>query len=111
LLHAERERQTPVGASLRRTAKVGRRPDDDAVLAVMRRWFWTVPSDRGFSLFGFPENRRQALVLDEWLETRAESLDACLAFKGIDSADGSVAAHYRDQGLLVELNQSLPSGA
>ena len=105
LLRAERARQTPVGAALRRAERAGRNPGDDAVLAVMRRWFWTRAADRGFALSGFPRNVRQALVFDEWLEDRGEALDACVAFRGSGPDLDAVAAHYCDRGLLVALDE------
>ena len=72
---------------------------EEAVLVAMRRWFWTRKPDAGFLLTGFPATLLQALVFDEWLEARSESLTAVLAASG---ADGSLVDHYRTQGLLDE---------
>jgi len=107
LLRAERGRQTPVGAALRRAEQAGRAPADEAVLAVMRRWFFGRAADRGFTLAGFPLNLRQALALDEWLEARGEALDGCLQPVDAPGADREVVAHYRDLGLLIQV----PAGA
>jgi adenylate kinase len=103
LLRAERGRQTPIGAALRRAEKAHGVPTDETVLAVMRRWFFGRSADRGFALIGFPQNRRQALAFDEWLEARGETLDACLHPSGLVPVSPEVIAHYRDLGLLTEL--------
>lgn len=101
LLRDESVRQTPLGAALRRSAKAHLAPTDDTVLALLRRWYFARRPDSGFRLLGFPRNLRQSLVLDEWLESRGESLDACVLFTTPDSRPSPVADHYRDQGLLV----------
>ena len=67
-------------------------------LSLLRKWFWARKPDAGFLLEGFPATLLQALVFDEWLETRGETLTACLAADP-RSAD-SVVTHYRTQGLL-----------
>ena len=64
----------------------------------MRRWFWARKPDAGFLLEGFPATVLQALVFDEWLEARGETLARCFAADPL-SAD-SVVTHYRTQGLL-----------
>ena len=72
----------------------------------MRRWFFSRPADHGFAIDGFPRTCRQALVFDEWLEARGESLDACLLPAGAIMED-AVVAHYRDHGLLIGLPAAL----
>jgi len=68
-------------------------------LAVFRRWFWARKPDAGFLLEGFPATLLQARVLDDWLETRNETLTGCFA-ADVLSAD-PVVTHYRTQGLLL----------
>jgi hypothetical protein len=68
-----------------------------------RRWFWSRKSGRGFALFGFPADLAESLALDEWLETRGESLAACVLLGDsslFPSALRQVADRYFDQGLL-----------
>jgi len=55
-------------------------PPEAATHAVMRRWFWSRKSHCGFALSGFPENRRDASLFDEWLENRDEALTGCIWF-------------------------------
>jgi adenylate kinase len=99
LFEAERGRPTPVGAAFRRAAQAGQPAADEAILAVMRRWYFSRAADRGFALAGFPRNRLQALAFDDWLDARGESLDACL-WPVEETPAGEVVAHYRDLGLL-----------
>ncbi len=81
LFRDEIERGTPLGQQCAR-AKVARGPVSDEVAnAVLRRWFWSRKSTRGFALSGFPENAGQAVVLDEWLENRDEALTGCIWFE------------------------------
>lgn len=101
LLRDESVRQTPLGAALRRSAKALTGPTEDTVLALLRRWYFSRRADCGFRLVGFPRTVRQSLVFDEWLETRGESLDACVLFTSYESRPSVVADHYRDQGLLI----------
>lgn len=102
LLSAESQRQTSLGAALRRAAKEGVVPDDETVLAVVRRWYFARRAESGFRLLGFPRTALQALVFDEWLEVRGEDLDACLVVAG---SSGPAADHYRTRGLLVEADE------
>ena len=74
--------------------------------ALLRKWFWARKPDAGFLLEGFPATLLQALVFDEWLETRGETLTACFASDPL-SAD-PVATHYRTQGVPFE---TLPAAA
>jgi adenylate kinase len=71
---------------------------DQLHLAVLRKWFWARKPDAGFLLEGFPATLLQALVFDEWLDARGESLTAVIA---PDPASADVANHYRTQGLLA----------
>ena len=73
--------------------------DEAATLALLRRWFFARKPDAGFVLTDFPATLLQALVFDEWLETRCEALDAVVAAPG---AAPVLVAHYRNLGLLAE---------
>jgi adenylate kinase len=68
----------------------------------MRRWFFARKPDAGFVLTDFPATLLQALVLDEWLEARDETLSGVLAGPG---SNESVVSHYRTLGLLVEASE------
>lgn len=102
LLSAESQRQTPSGAALRRAAKSACAPADETVLAVLRRWYFARRVERGFLLHGFPCNVLQAVVFDEWLEARGETLDACVVVGGAESVP-TTAAYYRNRGVLLEV--------
>jgi adenylate kinase len=65
----------------------------------MRRWFFARKPDAGFVLTDYPATLLQAQVLDEWLETRGESLDAVWAGPG---APAAVVTHYRELGLTAD---------
>ena len=83
---------------------ISRRPvsseaEEDAMLALMRRWFFARKPDAGFVLTDFPATLLQARVFDEWLEARGEDLSAVFA---VDSAPEPIVAHYRSLGLLNE---------
>ena len=75
------------------------RKAEEAVLAAMRRWFWTRKPDAGFLLKDFPATLLQAQVFDEWLEARSESLSAVCAAPGVPEG---IVDYYRNQGLLEE---------
>jgi len=86
---------------------------DEAVLALMRRWFFARKPDAGFVLADFPATLLQAKVFDEWLDVRGETLDAVRAGPG---APAAVVAHYRALGLAADVAPSrllplLPEGA
>ncbi|MBL9200370.1 MAG: hypothetical protein JNL39_07670 [Opitutaceae bacterium] len=72
---------------------------EHSLLARMRRWFFARKPDAGFLLTGFPATLLQAMVLDEWLEARGETLDS--VFLGTGAA-AAVVQHYRTLGLLDE---------
>jgi adenylate kinase len=81
--------------------EISRRPGpagDEATLAAMRRWFFARKPEAGFVLTDFPATLLQAKVFDEWLEARAETLDAAFASP---PADAGVIEHYRTHGLLI----------
>ncbi|HLP02985.1 MAG TPA: nucleoside monophosphate kinase [Opitutaceae bacterium] len=103
LLSAESQRDTPLGAALRRAAKSRRTPDDNTVLAVLRRWYFARRAESGFRLLGFPRSALQAIVFDEWLETRGESLNACIQLHPPADVSSPAADYYRERGLLIEL--------
>lgn len=71
---------------------------DRLQLALLRKWFWARKPDAGFLLEGFPATLLQALVFDEWLEARGETLTACFAADPL--AAEPVVTHYRTQGFL-----------
>ena len=73
--------------------------DEAFRLAPMRHWFFSRKPDAGFVLTDFPATLLQAKVLDEWLASRDESLDAVIAAPG---ADLRLIEHYRSLGLLSE---------
>lgn len=70
----------------------------ERTLAALRRWYWTRKPDAGFLLEGFPATLLQAIVFDEWLEARAENLDAVIA---ASDADSQLIQYYSDRGLPV----------
>ena len=100
LVQQEISRRTPLGQqagqALARSAT--RQNADHLHLALLRKWFWARKPDAGFLLEGYPATLLQALVIDEWLEARGETLAACFAADPL-SAD-PVITHYRTQGLL-----------
>jgi adenylate kinase len=98
LVQQEISRRTPLGQQAAAVLTRGSAAPDQLHLAVMRKWFWARKPDAGFLLEGFPATVLQALVFDEWLEARGETLARCFAADPL-SAD-SVVTHYRTQGLL-----------
>ncbi len=98
LVQQEISRRTSPGQQAVAVVSRGLAAPDRITLALLRKWFWARKPDAGFLLEGFPATLLQALVFDEWLETRGETLTACLAADP-RSAD-SVVTHYRTQGLL-----------
>lgn len=106
LLSAESQRQTPLGAALRRAVKSRCAPADETVLAVLRRWYFARRAESGFRLLGFPRTALQSLVFDEWLEARGESLDACVWLVPAAGPEPVVAGYYRQRGLLLEVSEA-----
>lgn len=82
----------------RRTRSALPRDLNQLHLALLRKWFWARKPDAGFLLEGFPATLLQALVFDEWLEARGETLTGCFAPHPLLAEP--VATHYRTQGLL-----------
>jgi adenylate kinase len=80
---------------------------EEALLALLRRWFFARKPDAGFVLTDFPATLLQAKVFDEWLDARDEALHGVFVGPG---ADSSVVEHYRVLGLLMEPGH-LPSDA
>lgn len=100
LMRQEISRRSAVGVAAEKAARLGKVPDDETTLALMRRWFWARKPDAGFALSGFPATLLQAKVFDEWLEARDETLHGVVA--GDASAATSVIEHYRTLGLVIE---------
>ena len=98
-MQQEISRRTPLGQQAASAATRGSAVPGQLHLAILRKWFWARKPDAGFLLEGFPATLLQALVFDEWLETRGETLTACFAADP-HSAD-PVLTHYRTQGLQV----------
>ena len=85
-------------------SEISRRPasaaaSEAAILAAMRKWFFSRKPDAGFVLTDFPATLLQAKVFDEWLDARDESLQGVLAGPG---SSESLVQHYRTLGLLIE---------
>ena len=97
-MQQEISRRTPVGQQAASAITRGSAVPDQLHLVLLRKWFWARKPDAGFLLEGFPATLLQALVFDEWLEARGETLTAGLAADPL-SVD-PVITHYRTQGLL-----------
>ncbi len=78
LLSREIAGKTTLGNAAARRRAAGLPVPDETLLAIMRRWFWGRRANRGFGLTGFPTTVAQAMVFDQWLDERDESLTACL---------------------------------
>jgi len=98
LVRRESLRPNALGSAARESVETGTAPDD-LLISVFRRWFWSRKAGSGFCLHGFPANRLQAAVLDEWMEARDETLDACVV--STETADAEVTRHYRTLGVPV----------
>ena len=79
----------------RRTRSALPRDVNQLHLALLRKWFWARKPDAGFLLEGFPATLLQALVFDEWLEARGETLTACFA---APATPAEIVTYYRTQG-------------
>jgi adenylate kinase len=99
LVRRESLRPNALGSAARETVESGATAPDDLLISIFRRWFWSRKAASGFCLHGFPANRLQAAVLDEWMEARDETLDACVVSK--ETADSEVAQHYRTLGVSI----------
>jgi adenylate kinase len=71
----------------------------DPALAAMRRWFFTRKPDAGFVLTDFPATLLQAIMFDEWLDARGESLQGVVAG---GNTSPEIVEHYRTLGLFIE---------
>lgn len=98
-MQQEISRRTPLGQQAGQALTRGSAVPDRIHLALLRKWFWARKPDAGFLLEGFPATLLQALVFDEWLEARDETLTACLV---APSASADVVTYYRTQGLACE---------
>lgn len=76
-------------------------------MALLRRWFWTRKPDAGFLLKDFPATLLQALVFDEWLDARNETLDAVITLR---STPVDLSRHYQRQGVAVTLDDLVVLG-
>ena len=99
LIRRESLRPTALGAAARRASDGASTASDDLIINLFRRWFWSRKAGSGFCIHGFPANRLQADVLDEWMEARDETLDACVVSE--EAAGHEVARHYRTLGVSV----------
>ena len=90
----------------RRTRSALPRDVNQLHLPLLRKWFWARKPDAGFLLEGFPATLLQALVFDEWLEARGETLTGCFALDPLSAEP--VVTHYRTSGLL---RGALPAAA
>lgn len=108
LVQQEISRRTSLGQKAEQAIARSAYPQnaDQLHLAVLRKWFWARKPDAGFLLEGFPATLLQALVFDEWLETRGETLTAVFSADrhpaGVSAASAqteAVATYYRTQGL------------
>ena len=98
-MQQEISRRTPLGQKAAAAlARSGASLSDDLTLAVLRKWFWARKPDAGYLLEGFPATLLQAIVFDEWIESRGETLTAVLDSA---AAPAAVVSHYRTQGLLT----------
>ena len=97
-MQQEISRRTPSGQQAASAVTRGSAVPDQLHLAILRKWFWARKPDAGFLLEGYPATLLQALVFDEWLEARGETLTAC--FAPDPHAAEPVVTHYRTQGLL-----------
>lgn len=100
LMRQEISRRTPLGLTAERAARQGKPMAEETTLALMRRWFWTRKPDAGYALTGFPATLLQALVFDEWLDARDETLHGVIV--GDDASAQPVIEHYRTLGLAIE---------
>jgi adenylate kinase len=98
LVQQEISRRTPTGQQAAQALTRGSAVPDQLQLALLRKWFWARKPDAGFLLEGFPATLLQALVFDEWLEARGETLTGCFALH--PHSPETVVTHYRTQGLL-----------
>jgi adenylate kinase len=109
LIQSERDRHTPSGHALEKAERNGVSASDEIMIAVARKWFWSRKNGCGFVLAGFPSNLAQALVFDEWLEARGETLDLVvhLVGSGVSDRDTEVVAEYFErQSILARIDSN-----
>lgn len=99
LVRRESLRPTALGAAARDSIANTATAPDELLISIFRRWFWSRKAGSGFCLHGFPSNRLQAAIFDEWMDARDESLDACVVSQ--ETAGDEVACHYRALGVAV----------
>ncbi|HEY5550802.1 MAG TPA: nucleoside monophosphate kinase [Opitutaceae bacterium] len=107
LVRRESLRPTALGAAARDTVAGAAIATDVLLISIFRRWFWSRKAGSGFCLHGFPASRLQATILDEWMDARDETIDACVISDG--TADHEVARHYRTLGVPVISGKDLES--
>ncbi|HUG11892.1 MAG TPA: nucleoside monophosphate kinase [Opitutaceae bacterium] len=107
LIRRESLRPTSLGAAARDSVAAAMTAPDELLISIFRRWFWSRKAGSGFCLHGFPANRLQAAVLDEWMDARDETLDACVVSQ--ETADNEIASHYSALGVAVVSEGDLES--
>ena len=110
LVSQEISRRSPLGQSALLAMQRGTTVPAEITVALARRWFMARKPDAGFALTGFPATLLQARILDEWLDSRDESLDAVVAFTPA-AARGELADYYRLHGLFVEDEASVAAAS
>lgn len=103
LIRIECERSSTLGSAVEKARRAGRPVSDETLVAIARKWFWSRRAGRGFILEGFPSNPAQAMVFDEWLEARGETLDCVVRVGSSHPETEATAAHYEQQAILVRL--------
>ena len=95
------EHVSPAGSS---RSEISRNPAKEAAqaLASLRRWFFARKPDAGFVLSDFPATLLQAIVFDEWLDARGETLTAVIVG---ENAAPEIINHYRTLGLPMERSE------
>lgn len=78
LISDEVARKTPSGIVCEKSVRTCVPVPDEIVLGLARRQFWSRRASRGFVAEGFPSSVAQAVVFDEWLDSRDETLTACV---------------------------------
>jgi adenylate kinase len=107
LIRQEISRHTQFGLSAERRIRSGYTLSDEAVVSLMRRWFWARKPDAGFALTGFPATLLQAKIFDEWLEAKGEALNGVMVAKNAPA--DLVVDYYRTLGLLFQIEPSVSS--
>ena len=103
LIQVECERSSTLGSAVAKAHRAGCSVSDETVVAIVRKWFWSRRAGRGFLLQGFPANPAQAMVFDEWLEARGETLDCVVQVGPGHPETEATAAHYAQQAILFRI--------